>query len=434
MVILNDIFQHQNYLNIFNDRNDTILLSNYSYQIGMAFRIRNYDIDDADCTCQIDLPNEQNKHKWFTFLELVTAKHNSGQSMLIDSIRDSEGDYSRLGSSTFSADIPSRVIGQPNLIEYFANEKDLQRGKRTQTKIGKYIRQRFDNMSDETVADFANVYTDNNYPLEIRFTCSAEKIVEIYGRQSMRSCMTKGAEISHKVDGVLMHPCAIYGDTGFADIFLAYGVRGSKINSRSLINMQAKKFNTVYGDKSLKRGLLAAGFSRGDLTDCRLRKFKTDDNEWLMVYLDGENRLRDDGDYFTITSDDETATEQASGIDGISETYYSETNYDYYCADCDEGMSEEDSRQTHEGNMICESCCSNNYYLSDFSENYVHCDDSTYISIINSNGDFEHDYYLHSDDYETFMEQGYVYIEIYDGTMSADDFQRYSEEERASNE
>lgn len=434
MIILNDIFQHENYLNIFNDRNDTILLSNYSYQIGMAFRIRNYDIDDNDCTCEIELPNEKNKHKWFTFLELVTAKHNSGQPMLIDTIKDSEGDYSRIGSTTFSADIPSRVVGQPNLIEYFANEKDLQRGKRTQIKIGKYIRQRFDTLSDERVADFANVYTDNNHALEIRFTCSAEKIVEIYGRQSMRSCMTKGAEISHKVDGVLTHPCAVYGDTGYADIFLAYGVRGNKINSRCLVNMPEKKFNTVYGDSSLKRGMKKLGFTRGDLEGCHLRKIKTDNDEFLMVYLDGENRLQDYDDHFVITCDEENAIEQASGIDGVSESYYSEHNHDYYCVDCDSGMDEEDARETRGCNMVCESCCQSNYYWSDWSGNYIHCEDSTYVSIINSSGEYQCEYYIHENDYETFLEQGFVYVEIYDGTMSEDDFQKYSDNESAINE
>ena len=431
MIILNDVFNHENYLKIFNDRNDTILLSSFSYQIGMAFRIRNYDIDEDDITVQLEMPNDTNKFKWFTFLNLLTAKHNSGQSMLIDSIKDNENDLSRIGSTTFSADIPSRVIGQPNLVEYFASEKDLKRGKRTQIKIGKYIRSRFANMSDERIAEFSNVYTDNNHALEIRFTCSAEKIVEIYGRQSMRSCMTKGEQISHKVDGVLTHCCAVYGDTGHADVFLAYGIRGNKINSRALINMPEKKFNTVYGDISLKRGLKSLGFIRGDLENCNIRKLKTDNGDILMPYIDGENRLVDKGDYFIISCDDD-ADCQASDIGGLAESYYPENNHDYYCENCDEGIDEESARETRGGFMVCGNCCERNYYYSDWSNQYIDCDSSTYVQMLDANGDFDGEYYIHENDYEDFMDS-HVYVEIFDGTMTTDTFNLYSDNENIIN-
>ena len=263
------------------------------------------------------------------------------------------------------AEQPSYVDGdssdqsQINMIEYTSNIKGIERGIRTKTKIGRFLRRHWPKVPDEDIRNLAAQFQ----PIEYQIWNTTDDIVRAV-EEGPGSCM-KG-----KWDNLDDHPYRVYApEYGWK---VAVGLKGETIVARALIN--DREFVRTYGaynddphsreysdaHDGLHQWLEKNGYEhmREWAPDTKLAHIQVKSGV-LMPYIDGNNDLvKNRGDHWVIT--DTRSGHHADNTDGLVSSYAN-------CDMCGDSCDEDDEVEVRyngghiQSRCVCESCRDNNY-------------------------------------------------------------------------
>ena len=254
----------------------------------------------------------------------------------------------------------ARVNTATGLINYYADVAAMIKGKRTETRPGRFLTRFFVDPdgnvpSNASVKLFAELLKAHAERYELRFVETSDEMRKVY-KKGPGSCM-QYPRLAHEViceDDIVrnLHPVAVYQSP---DIELAYMVdtmREDKIMSRCLIDRrdpEKRKHGIIYGevtgmDNMLKeKGIEGASYG---LNGCRIRKLRLADchRSYLMPYIDYAEEVGehsdDEGHWFIINGgggrDYECQNTNGSTNESTSVEDQSE------CGGCNEDFPEDD--------------------------------------------------------------------------------------------
>lgn len=185
-----------------------------------------------------------------------------------------------------------------------------------------------------------------HYNTELKFTKSSEEVVSVYSR-GPKSCMRKSQAVR------------VYATE---DVAVAYLENGQNIIARAVVCINEDiglQYSKPYGFvEPLELKLKEQGFVEGDLEGCKLLRIEEDD-QIVMPYLDGVDRVTDNSDFMVIDSDGEFSASNETGYVGYSE-----------CDCCGTHISDGESCYSeHRDESLCESC---------YDEQHVYINGDTY--------------------------------------------------------
>ena len=242
-------------------------------------------------------------------------------------------------------------------------------------KAGRYLRQNCPDLSDEQVKQLSALVA-SRFNADMHITRDPDLVAEIY-ENGPSSCMACGPEDKHFgrliVDGQFFHPARVYIHPD-NNIALAYMVYKDRYVARTLINTELKQFYRVYQSDSMSsaRDRLTQWLLDQGYTTCytyldgeKLLRVSPDDypNAIICPYIDPDNRgvyIRDD---HLIVGGNYSANHET----GCLNDYDTRNDPDWYCDDCDDGYSDDDSRyHIYDRNTyVCEHC------VNEYTEAYI---------------------------------------------------------------
>lgn len=240
------------------------------------------------------------------------------------------------------------------MIAYYPNEEKAIKGIATITKIGKYLKRHFPDITDNVIADIAARFT-----AKVVITDNIQETIENLPN-GPGSCMSDTPDNYH--NGI--HPYECY-DPVFGWSFVARYDAGKYVG-RALLNngIFVRTFalsshgTGAHGgeDTILTAWLIDNGYAkkRGWPCGTKIKKIGNDHN-LTVPYIDGENQGLDNrGDYLRITDSGEFTCRNTDGsADESNRTS---------CDDCGDRISEDNSHWLGENieRSVC-SCCIDNY-------------------------------------------------------------------------
>ena len=288
----------------------------------------------------------------------------------------------------------ARVDTATGLINYYADVAAMIRGKRTETRPGRFLTRFFvdpdgNAPSNASVKKFAELLKAHAERYELRFVDTSDEMRKVY-KKGPGSCM-QYPRLAHEViceDDIVrnLHPVAVYQSP---DIELAYMVdtmREDKIMSRCLIDRrdpEKRKHGIIYGevtgmDNMLKeKGIEGARYG---LNGCRIRKLRLADchRSYLMPYID----------YAEIVGEHSDGEGHWFVIDGGS-------GRDYECQNTNGSTNESTSV---EDQSECQGC--NEYFPEDdVGTYYLHHNAGDTYDYLDLCEDCKHEYYVDSGDH-----------------------------------
>ena len=288
----------------------------------------------------------------------------------------------------------ARVNTATGLINYYADVAAMIKGKRTETRPGRFLTRFFVGTngnvpSNASVKLFAELLKAHAERYELRFVETSDEMRKVY-KKGPGSCM-QYPRLAHEViceDDIVrnLHPVAVYQSP---DIELAYMVdtmREDKIISRCLINRrdpEKRKHGIIYGevtgmDNMLKeKGIEGARYG---LNGCRIRKLRLADchRTYLMPYIDYAEEVGeysdDEGHWFIIG-------------EGGGRSYESQNT---------NGSTNESTRV--EDQSECQGC-NEDFPEDEVSTHYLHHNTGDAYDYIDLCDDCRHEYYVESGDH-----------------------------------
>lgn len=261
---------------------------------------------------------------------------------------------------------------------YVAFTEDDTKGiadRQTRMRPGAYLQRYYsDWLSAEDVKEWCAKYAVEHGDNELLFARTADEIEHVY-TNGPTSCMSHSA---NEYDSPC-HPVRVYAA---GDLAIAYIENDDTIQARALCWPEKKWYSRVYGyEDVLTRVLEAAGYSYHSMQGARMKRIPYDDG-FVVPYLDSVYAATDDGDYLIIESGGEIDCQTTNGIsenyttcarcgdsyDGENDGGYINDenwcpscyeNHTFYCEDCNETYSDDDSYHHIDGHgTVCDSCIS----------------------------------------------------------------------------
>lgn len=165
------------------------------------------------------------------------------------------------------------------------------RNKYVSCKPGRYITKYF---PDLNAAEYSARWGSWFEPLEVLFAHTEDEIETVYV-DGPDSCMSYTADYFES----RMHPVRVYAA---GDLAVAYAKRENEVTARTLVWPSKKIFGRIYGDEvRLTEALEKLGYKhdqRGFYGARLLRR--TDDDNFIVPYVDYFGGADDDGDYLRI--------------------------------------------------------------------------------------------------------------------------------------
>jgi hypothetical protein len=227
------------------------------------------------------------------------------------------------------------------------------------------------------------------------------------------SCMRYDAsQYRARVDGKIVHPVRAYTSP---DLALAYTVDSAgKTTARAVVWPAKKIYSRLYANSdALARALQAQGYARAGyyenssgrtFKDARMRRIETDCGNYLMPYLDNQNKyFDDDGEWLRMEGDDYCG--EVTG--GVAE---SDACGRATCDHCGARANEDDMRVVYTNDrrtaseMWCEHCVDSDATYCHGTEEYY---DGEEVALTEVDGEW----YT-----ERYAEQHAHYCEYYDRT------------------
>ena len=274
-------------------------------------------------------------------------------------------------------------------VAYTRDDSHGEQDRQTVTSVGKYIKRHWSYLRDDVIRDLVALYSPSNYEYKI-LDESTDQFIS-YLKRSAESCMNK--------DSFTIHPYHVYCPS----LGWKFAVRldeNGDVLGRALVNdgefVRSYSKNRGWGaDVELEAWLLSERYRRGDSWEGKTLKLIQHGKNYVAPYIDGCIRTGDVKLLSNVIRICENGDYELDNVSGFAREIEA-----CECADCEDHFDEDDLVTTYDGNRICEDCAGNNYVWSNYSENFVHNDNSVYVEANNG--------YLHEDDVGN---AGYIYIE-----------------------
>lgn len=256
-------------------------------------------------------------------------------------------------------------------VAWSADDSKLVQDRQTSAKFGRYLSRNFPQLKTEQIAHLSALLRVELEPVKVQFARTREAIREVY-ENGPHSCMAYKA---HTFDSYPVHPVEVYasGDCAVAYIERTDPASGNKrITARVVTNEVDKQFSCMYGDAhALESGLIALGYTDGDIEGCKLLRLENDNGAVVMPYLDGADQVSDCGDYMRVGYGGEHYASNTNGL--LCEEEIAQ------CDDCGAAIYDEDDLYYDRyGNPICRSCIDYHYAYSEDADCYVHENDDDF--------------------------------------------------------
>jgi hypothetical protein len=241
---------------------------------------------------------------------------------------------------------------EPGKIAFTENAEKGEADRQTRMRPGRYLQQFYSYIGENACKHYANQFAGMYEPTTVLFGETADDFERVY-TEGPNSCMShRAGEYSSP-----FHPVRVYA-TG--DIQVAYIENDNEITARVLVNKETKRFSRVYGDESrLGAALNKLGYhySGSALQGCRMTRAMDDHDRYIVPYVDGVYRCRDDGEYLVCDGRGEISCENTCGL---SEALA-------ICEHCEEPTAD---TYTVDGEQWCEDCRDNHAMWCDWHEEY----------------------------------------------------------------
>jgi hypothetical protein len=248
------------------------------------------------------------------------------------------------------------------MMSFFENEAKKEAGRRTEMRLGRYIR-RFSGgaKAAHDIEKMVVLVEQEIATLDVKFTQDADEIEEIYVN-GPRSCMNE--EAGH-YEGHC-HPVRVYAGP---DLALAYLGTTEEARARVLVWPEKKVYSTPYSNSAPLKALLveqlqAQGYQNGYLSGARIRRIANDCSSVIMPYVDGVCGADEAGDdKYLILGGSDYETDNTSGtarLGGeVAQTW---------CPHCDEYHDDDDMIWIEgDDRSWCSSCTYNDTSICDHS-------------------------------------------------------------------
>ena len=304
---------------------------------------------------------------------------------------DHYGDHQRDCDHINNCPHYARVNTTTGLINYYADVAAMIRGKRTETRPGRFLTRLFVGPggivpSNASVKQFAELLKAHAERYELRFVETSDDMRKVY-KKGPGSCM-QYPRLAHEViceDDIVrnLHPVAVYQSPDLELAYMVDTMREDKIISRCLIDRRnpEKRTNTIiYGEVTGMQNMLKEiGIeSKGNgLRGCRIRKLRLSDcsHTYLMPYIDHADEVGEESDneghWFIIDggSGRDFECNNTNGSTNESTRVEDQTE----CEGCNEDYSEDDvgsyrlydpsiENRNFTGLALCEDC-RHEYYV-----------------------------------------------------------------------
>lgn len=284
---------------------------------------------------------------------------------------------------------PHCSVTKPGLIAYTKSDEHGVQDRQTAVKPGRYLKEFFPDMTDETIRDWVSECQGITFDLKIATT--ADDIIRVY-RGGPSSCMSHD-ESSYSSS---IHPVSVYGDS---DLAIAYYGDIDHASGRAIIWPDKKLHGRIYGGEYTMKALLEReGYTYGSMSGALIRAI-SDRGSYVMPYVDGIDRAdttikngkrwirlggngnihcnRTDGLAWDVAEDnddydeDSWSCDRCGAVQGDDDSSYRHHNGRYTmvicdachsslyraCDDCDMETLRA-NLEAHSGDLVCESCYS----------------------------------------------------------------------------
>jgi hypothetical protein len=263
-------------------------------------------------------------------------------------------------------------------IAYTESPEKGSQDRQTRIKAGAYLTKYFSHiLSESEINHYARLHAsiENTLDSEVKFTSDPDLIEEIY-IHGPQSCMSDPAS---SFSGHC-HPVKVYGDS---DLQLAYVDRQSDYHNRryaarALVWPEKKIYGRVYptperysdNDRIIARaeynGLIMAleklGYQSGRFDGAKIKAIEdSNDNGYIMPYLDGTQGVDLVGEYFVIHGNGDYSADQTNGLMGDNKTT---------CQRCEESVDPDDTSIVQTRHVSETWCCRCTDYYSFYCEGY----------------------------------------------------------------
>jgi hypothetical protein len=333
----------------------------------------------------------------------------------------------------------------PTCLAYYQNEEKGCRNVRTPIKPGRYLTKFFGHiLTEKQIADYANwqltgskpsPYDDDDIRFPLQFAHTPDEIEEVYST-GPNSCMSGRA--SDFAGGC--HPARVYGAGDLAIAYLAwpddysphgYEREAGDAFARTLVWPDRKVYGRIYptpgnyrrdgfasdsdleeARSALEKKLRALGYESHyagckTFEGARLLKIEsdrhdTDEDVYVMPYLDLNYCVEDCGDYFRMSKNSGVRADETDG------TICLEAEHEYTCEHCDRGFDENatdvvtgvrENGTVRRRAVWCEHCAENTFYCDGLEEtvadymDQVEVDGTRYCRLwAEANGAYQSDY------------------------------------------
>jgi len=311
-------------------------------------------------------------------------------------------------------------ITEKGFASYFASIKDYERNKRTEKKIGKFIKEGFPDLSDSKVesivAQVKACYSTPEYEL-IHGSSESDFLAAYTGKVISRPTPSWGYNESSLTGSCMqgkfsanIHPCKAYASGDFSIVYVKQketGLIGARVivgNDTagpiySACDVATKQVEAYLKEKEIGLESDWEGLSLSAIP------LPSSDNEYLMPYVDNYDSFYKEDDSIVIGYG-ENSFDFATTF-GVVRIKECET---YYCDSC--GEWEESTNETDSG-CVCDGCLSNYYTYSNLMGLYTYDETlgETYDGRFASQEWFENNEYILNEDGFYYPSSECVYIE-----------------------
>ena len=320
------------------------------------------------------MPNDENFWMWREFLRIRTGEYKIIPGFVWDT------GHTGLTHPETRFHFQHVCNAHPGLLCYTQDESKGRRDIQTPIKMGRYTTKY---LSGYDARDLACKFEAFFNPPELKFARTREEICRVYD-EGPHSCMKNKRVRAYDQYGEYedICPTEVYAGPDTAVAYLGDYTVDEGVYARCVVNEVRKEYIRAYGYTDLiECALEKAGYTQGDLDDCRVLYFRRHD-EPVMPYLDSEANTCEvsSDDYVRIGYDLEYIADQTHG--GVMTNTSRCT-----CDECGDRCDEEDMTYVDDADMtVCQHCLQRNFTMAYTGRHQEYVRDADY-SFYEHNGD-----------------------------------------------
>ena len=308
-------------------------------------------------------------------------------------------------------------VDEPMKVAYIKSVRDLLEDRTTRTTPGRYLKKFYPHLTDAQIKVFANIHTQENTPIEVKFARSESECVRVVSEGPSESCMCNAYHDHHQDHRPWyrghVHPAAVYGydednpewDT---DTEILYFEIDGKVKSRVVCSKLTKACARIYGDADkLRPAIEKLGYTQSPyaLKGCRIRRIEDDGGDgYIMAYVDagigsggGYLHYRSSGDDHWVLTTDEGDSQTYVGYSNNGVTEGGDDEEETECVMCGNMYHDDDIGYIEGHGSVCVLCQAEHFVearMGCYTET-VHRDVAVYCE---SNDEYYHEDYLSDND------------------------------------